>query len=192
MPGAASASARHHPWRSGRHRQERRMTDRIKKARVLSSTRSRCIGANLAVSQVCRHIKDNLPFGGLQVVLVGDFFQLPPVIRRDRARRLRNRKPGRGGRLAPFAYASRAWRDLDPGICYLTEQHRQADAEFSSLLGAIRSNRFGKEAPAAASRRLAQDACREASPGSSPTIWMWTASIRRNSSSFRANPTASI
>ena len=34
------------------------------------------------VDQVCREVRKNdLPFGGMQVVLVGDFFQLPPVAR---------------------------------------------------------------------------------------------------------------
>jgi ATP-dependent DNA helicase PIF1 len=112
----------------------------------------------LAVAGVCEFVrKSNAPFGGLQVVLVGDFFQLPPVIRRDE----------RGGAEldsqdeednSPFAYASRAWRDLSPSVCYLTEQHRQIDAEFSSLLAAIRSNRFGKAGlNLLASRRLTQD-----------------------------------
>jgi hypothetical protein len=138
----------------------RRVTGRIKKARVLIVDEvSMLSGQTLAaVASVCQYVrKSNAPFGGLQVVLVGDFFQLPPVIRRD----------ARGGPEtesqdeednSPFAYASRAWRDLSPSICYLTEQHRQTDAEFSGLLGAIRSNRCGKaDLSLLASRRLTQD-----------------------------------
>ena len=138
----------------------RRVADRIKKARVLIVDEvSMLSGQTLtAVGEVCQYVrKNNAPFGGLQVVLVGDFFQLPPVFRRDERM---------GGEMdsqdeednSPFAYASRAWRDLDPSICYLTEQHRQSDAEFSSLLAAIRSNRFGKaEAGLLAGRRLSHD-----------------------------------
>jgi ATP-dependent DNA helicase PIF1 len=138
----------------------RRVTDRIKKARVLIVDEvSMLSGQTLtAVSQVCQFVrKANAPFGGLQVVLVGDFFQLPPVVRRDeRASAEMDSQDEEDN--SPFAYASRAWRDLDPSVCYLTEQHRQADTEFSSLLGAIRSNRFGKaDASLLASRRLAQD-----------------------------------
>jgi hypothetical protein len=123
----------------------RRVTDRIKRTRVLIIDEvSMLSGQTLsAVSQVCQHVrKSNAPFGGLQAVFVGDFFQLPPVIRRDDFASAEAESQDEDDR-SPFAYASRAWRELDPSICYLTEQHRQTDTEFSSLLGAIRSNEFG-------------------------------------------------
>lgn len=53
------------------------------------------------------------PFGGLQVILVGDLFQLPPV--------------SRGSREIDFAHMSAAWQELQTKICYITEQHRQSD-----------------------------------------------------------------
>lgn len=65
------------------------------------------------------------PFGGLQVIFVGDFFQLPPVSR---------------GEAAQFAFNSSAWKDANPVVCYLSEQHRQGSGEFLELLGAIRRN----------------------------------------------------
>ncbi len=138
----------------------RRVTERIKKARVLIIDEvSMLSGPTLsAVGEVCQYVrKNNAPFGGLQVVLVGDFFQLPPVFRRDeRAGPEIDSQDEEDN--SPFAYGSRAWRDLDPSVCYLTEQHRQTDTEFSSLLSAIRSNRFGKpEAGLLASRRLSHD-----------------------------------
>lgn len=81
------------------------------------------------VDQVCRKIKDpQLPFGGLQVVLVGDFFQLPPVSRMDEE-------------LAQFAYASSAWQRADLLTCYLTDQYRHDDPEFIRLLSSLRSGR---------------------------------------------------
>lgn len=77
------------------------------------------------VDRVCREVRRRPePFGGMQVVLVGDFFQLPPVVRARQA--------------APFAFASPAWADLNPVICYLTEQHRQDDPAFLEVLTAIR------------------------------------------------------
>ncbi len=138
----------------------RRVTDRIKKNRVLIVDEvSMLSGQTLSsVNQVCQFVrKTNAPFGGLQVVLVGDFFQLPPVIRRDERAGPETDSQDEEDN-SPFAYASRAWRDLDPSVCYLTGQYRQTDAEFSSLLAAIRSNRLGKaDTGLLASRRLAQD-----------------------------------
>lgn len=78
------------------------------------------------VNQACKLLrKDERPFGGLQVVLVGDLFQLPPV--------------NRGGEAIDFAHTSEAWRELSPKICYLTEQHRQDESDgLLDLLNAMR------------------------------------------------------
>lgn len=79
------------------------------------------------VDAVCRTIrKSELAFGGIQVVLVGDFFQLPPV--------------SRYGEPPPqFAFDSIAWMMADPTVCYLSEHHRQDDAIFLGVLNALRS-----------------------------------------------------
>lgn len=81
-----------------------------------------------AVEQVCRATKDPfLPFGGLQVVLCGDFFQLPPV--------------GTSKKPVRFAFESRAWQAMNVKICYLEEQHRHEDDQLKNLLNAIRSGK---------------------------------------------------
>lgn len=67
------------------------------------------------------------PFGGLQVILCGDFFQLPPVNRAD--------DEVNGG----FVVSSQAWSELDPTVCYLQEQHRQDDDDFLEILNALRA-----------------------------------------------------
>lgn len=87
------------------------------------------------VDAVCREVRRTTqPFGGMQVVLVGDFFQLPPVVRRA--------PHGQGmfahAPMTDFAFESPAWRDLQPLVCYLSEQYRQEDPEFLELLLAIR------------------------------------------------------
>ncbi|HUO56521.1 MAG TPA: PIF1 family DEAD/DEAH box helicase [Candidatus Paceibacterota bacterium] len=64
------------------------------------------------------------PFGGLQIIFVGDFFQLPPVTKEDKVMR--------------FSFESQAWKEANPVICYLNEQHRQDDREFLELLKAMR------------------------------------------------------
>ena len=81
-----------------------------------------------------RPLQPEEPFGGLQVIFVGDFFQLPPVTRRSH---------GEGGRdEAKFAFESRAWKEANPVICYLSEQHRQEDGDFLDLLSAMRRGTF--------------------------------------------------
>lgn len=93
------------------------------------------------VDLVCREVKgDNDPFGGLQVIFVGDFFQLPPVVKKS------SRDQEQVGLWEEehfrFAYSSPAWTRAKPVVCYLTEQYRQDDENFLSLLSNIRSNSF--------------------------------------------------
>ena len=100
---------------------------RIQKAKVLIIEEISMLSAATfeMADAVCREVRRiDKPFGGLTVILVGDFFQLPPV--------------SRGGEVE-FAYASKVWRDLNLLTCYLTEQYRQDDSEFLSVLSAIRS-----------------------------------------------------
>lgn len=66
------------------------------------------------------------PFGGIQVIFSGDFFQLPPVNRRD-------------GKEGGFVVRSSVWDELDPVVCYLQEQHRQDDDAFLEILNAMRA-----------------------------------------------------
>jgi len=86
------------------------------------------------VFRMIRHVPSNKttqqPFGGTQVVLVGDFFQLPPVVVRDSSS---------SKQTARFAFESRVWKKADFKVCYLTEQHRQNDDEFQEILCAIRN-----------------------------------------------------
>ncbi len=80
------------------------------------------------VDQVCQQVRaDASPFGGLQVILSGDFYQLPPINRVDSKQ---------GG----FITGSQAWQDLDPVICYLEEQYRQDDDMLLEILTALREN----------------------------------------------------
>lgn len=93
-------------------------------------------GATLrSVDQACRRARERYdkPFGGLQAVLVGDFCQLPPV---------------QGG----FAFDAPVWEALNPDICYLTSQYRQAEPEFLEFLSEIRSGQCGFHHPTLYSR----------------------------------------
>ena len=92
------------------------------------------------VETICRAVRDNSkPFGGLQIVFAGDFFQLPPVVRFNEMNSQSNLFRGSKPR---FAFDSEAWAKSDPIVCYLSEQYRQDDADFLSILGAIRRGDF--------------------------------------------------
>ena len=111
------------------------LSKRIHKTRVLIIDEVSMLRAGTLsmIDAICREIKQSaLPFGGIQVVLVGDFFQLPPIEKRE----MRNK--------TCFAFDSDAWRTLVPVVCYLTEQHRQDDADFLSVLSAIRRDSVEK------------------------------------------------
>lgn len=99
---------------------------RINAAKVLVIDEISMLDARILgmVDRVLRAVKRNEEaFGGIQVVLVGDFFQLPPIGKNNEAR---------------FAFASPVWRDLGLMICYLEEQHRQSDSTLLGLLGSLR------------------------------------------------------
>lgn len=107
------------------------ITKRVKSARVLIIDEISMLEAsNFAlVDLVCQKIRGSgAPFGGLQIVAVGDFFQLPPVSKNREA--------------SQFAFQSAAWAKANFVVCYLTEQYRQDDQDFLTMLSAIRANSF--------------------------------------------------
>lgn len=83
------------------------------------------------VEQIARTVReDEAPFGGLQVVICGDFFQLPPV---NRA----------GSQNGGFVVTSQAWHDSDFAVCYLEVQYRQADdQDYTDILNGIRAGQL--------------------------------------------------
>src|ERR1035437_458221 len=111
--------------------EERRyLWDRIQRTKVLIIDEVSMLHhfrLDLVDMLVRRFKRDERPFGGMQVVLCGDFFQLPPVSRQ-------------GEREAHFVYHSDAWKALEPTICYLHEQHRQTDESHLDILNEIRRN----------------------------------------------------
>jgi ATP-dependent DNA helicase PIF1 len=107
---------------------------------------------------VCRKLRrQDKPFGGLQVVLVGDFFQLPPVVTREESgsAQLDLEEDTAAKILVPFAFRSRAWESANLVVCYLTEQHRQEDTALLELLSLVRSGTTDEHAQTAlATRRV--------------------------------------
>jgi ATP-dependent DNA helicase PIF1 len=112
------------------------------------------------VDQLTREVRgDSAPFGGLQVILSGDFYQLPPVNRED-------------SRQGGFITGADAWEVLDPVICYLEEQHRQDDDELLEILTALRSNDLRRRhAEALMNRKVAR------TPFDEPVTELYTKNI---------------
>lgn len=80
------------------------------------------------VDEICRLVRDkDEPFGGIQVVMSGDFFQLPPINRPNSLN---------GG----FIVNSQVWQELNPVVLYLEEQFRQDDGDLLDILNSLRSN----------------------------------------------------
>ncbi|MFH1192784.1 MAG: PIF1 family DEAD/DEAH box helicase [Candidatus Jorgensenbacteria bacterium] len=85
------------------------------------------------VQKILRVAKGNFePFGGMQVVLCGDFFQLPPVTKN-------------GDSSEYFAFKSNSWNSTDLKICYLESQHRNTDHVYYAVLNKIRTNMVDQE-----------------------------------------------
>ena len=69
--------------------------------------------------------KVDAPFGGIQVVLVGEFFQLPPIV-------------ARADGPVPFVFESPVWAAMNFTVCKLTEIVRQKDPAFQAILNDAR------------------------------------------------------
>lgn len=84
------------------------------------------------IEWICRQMKHNdKPFGGMQIIVCGDFFQLPPITKGEVLE-------------SEFAYKSESWLASKFTICYLSEQHRQKDNTYLSILNQIRENKVTK------------------------------------------------
>ncbi|KPA74246.1 putative mitochondrial PIF1 helicase-like protein [Leptomonas pyrrhocoris] len=86
------------------------------------------------VDFIARYVRNrpDEPFGGVQLILSGDFLQLPPVM-----------KERRGG-SAPFCFETQTWLRANPKVCLLSTPFRQRDVRFFELLNEMR---FGDVQP---------------------------------------------
>lgn len=93
------------------------------------------------VNHITQIIRENLqPFGGLQLIVAGDFFQLPPIGRTEETNREK------------FAFMAESWLSANFQICYLSEQHRQqlslendnTQLSLIDILNQIRSQQFNQ------------------------------------------------
>ena len=84
------------------------------------------------LNELAKKVRSNRkPFGGMQVLLVGDFYQLPPVNKSDEATK--------------FAFESEAWKEVITSSIELTEIQRQKDAVFQKVLKEARRGALTQE-----------------------------------------------
>lgn len=92
------------------------------------------------VDHVCREVRDDpRPFGGIQVIAVGDFLQLPPVS-----------KTG----VYDWAFQSPVWQDMDFASVTLRQVHRQDDPTFVDILNQFREGSLTKAGSAILTARV--------------------------------------
>jgi nucleoside-triphosphatase THEP1 len=94
-----------------------------------------------AVDTVLRHIrqKNDIPFGGVQVLFIGDLLQLPPVVKDNEWQVLKSFYP------SIYFFDARVFNQEKPLYIELEKIYRQADDRFISLLNNLRNNRVNNE-----------------------------------------------
>ena len=96
------------------------------------------------VDRLCKAFKQSYePFGGMQVILCGDFFQLPPVSKENNK--------------VCFVNESDIWSNMNLKVCYLDEQHRHSDSELTKVLNDIRADNVGEHALESLKKRYRND-----------------------------------
>jgi len=79
-----------------------------------------------SLDALAKNMRNNeQPFGGMQVILVGDFFQLPPI-----------------GRDAEYAFYADVWHHGEMHVCYIEKSYRHDDGPLHALLCEIRDQKF--------------------------------------------------
>ncbi|RYF92600.1 MAG: helicase, partial [Chitinophagaceae bacterium] len=89
-----------------------------------------------AVDLILRQFRKNLhqPFGGVQVLFIGDLFQLPPVMPEDQWQILKHYYE------SPFFFHSKVIKQDPPVYIELKKIYRQSDQHFIDILNRIRNN----------------------------------------------------
>jgi len=92
-----------------------------------------------AIDTVLRHVRSqSAPFGGVQVLYIGDMYQLPPVIKQDEWQLLSSHYTG------PFFFCSQVIAIQPPVYIELSKVYRQRDEDFISLLNQVRNNELDR------------------------------------------------
>jgi hypothetical protein len=89
-----------------------------------------------AIDYVLKNVRNQpeLPFGGIQLLYVGDLFQLPPIVKQNEWEQLKKYYN------SPFFIDSHIFNQTQPLFLELTKVYRQTNNEFVDLLNSIRNN----------------------------------------------------
>jgi hypothetical protein len=106
-----------------------------------------------AIDVVLRHFRNRYsePFGGVQVLFIGDMFQLPPVVKEQEWSLLRNYY------RSPFFFDSHVVQEAPPLYIEFTKIYRQSEEHFISLLNKVRNNEMDEESLVALHQRYQPD-----------------------------------
>ena len=110
-----------------------RVRRKIKQAKALAIDEVSMISREVfeILNKVFQAVRENdKPMGGIQILLFGDFLQLPPV--------------NRGANYFNFCFNSQAWRDLDLQAVVLDGSFRQGDKNFVKILNNLRIGTLDK------------------------------------------------
>lgn len=124
-------------------KRNRRSLSRWDKVKVLLIDEVSMLSAELLdkLEAVAREVRGNqLPFGGIQLVLTGDLFQLPPISREG---------------SASFCFEANCWPALVDRTVNLTQIFRQADPHFARILNELREGEVSDD-----TQELFQSLCR--------------------------------
>ena len=98
----------------------------------------------------CRNMR--VPFGGKQLLLVGDIFQLEPVIKEDEWRLMQPFY------ASAYFFSAKVWQEMELVSIELRKVYRQSDAHFIGILDRIRQNQATTEDLKAINARSKQSA----------------------------------
>ena len=94
-----------------------------------------------AIDSILKSVRRNhtTAFGGVQILFIGDLYQLPPVAKNDEWRILNEYYS------SPFFFDSKAVKELQPLLIELNKIYRQKEESFVELLNKVRNNQMGRE-----------------------------------------------
>lgn len=110
-----------------------------------------------AIDNVLRHVRNRRkqPYGGVQVLYIGDLYQLPPVVKEEEWMLLKEYYAN------PFFFSSKVIAQQPPVYIELKKVYRQHDAGFINILNQVRNNEMDEEGYKLLHNRLHVNPCQD-------------------------------